>query len=144
MTLNSQLERRPTTPRLLDWLENEFSLFPGLRAFDRDQAIRCEEFVEDGKYVLRAELPGIDPEKDVEVSLADGVLTVAAERRESRKEQKRSEFCYGSLRRSLTLPKGADDDSVTATYRDGILQVTVSLPTKEETQAKKIPVAHTE
>jgi len=144
MTLNAQLERRPVAPRLLDWLENELPLLPGLRSFDRDQAIRCEEFVEDGKYVLRAELPGVDPEKDVEVTVSDGILTVSAERRESRKERRRSEFYYGTLRRSLALPKGADSRSVAATYGDGILQVTVTLPKAEEVPVTKIEIARTD
>ena len=140
MITNTQLERRTTTPRLFDWLENEFPFFPALRNLDREHAIRCEEYIDGGQYVLRAELPGIDPEKDVDVSISAGVLRVQAERREVKKDQQRSEFSYGSFSRSLTLPQGADEDSVTATYQDGILQVTVALPEPAMPQPKRIPI----
>lgn len=140
MAVNSQLEKRTVAPRLLDWLETEFPFFPTLRALDREHAIRCEEYIEGGQYVLRAELPGIDPDKDVDVSIAGGVLRVHAERREIKKEQQRSEFSYGSLSRALTLPQGADEDSVTASYKDGILQVTVALPEPAIPQPKRIPI----
>jgi HSP20 family molecular chaperone IbpA len=125
---------------LFDWLETEFPFFPTLRALDREHAIRCEEYIEGGKYVLRAELPGIDPDKDVDVSITGGVLRVTAERREIKKEHHRSEFSYGSFHRALTLPEGADQDSVTASYQDGILQVTVALPERSIPEPKRIPI----
>ncbi|MFZ0157937.1 MAG: Hsp20/alpha crystallin family protein [Kineosporiaceae bacterium] len=139
MTGTTQVERRGRTPRLFDWLESEFSLLPGLRPFEFERFIRCEEFVEDGSYVVRAQLPGVDPDKDVEVTVADGVLTIHAERRETRKDAHRSEFFYGELTRTLRLPKGADESAVTATYRDGILEVTVAVK-PEEAAAKKVPI----
>jgi HSP20 family molecular chaperone IbpA len=83
---------------------------------------------------LRAELPGIDPEKDVEITVDDGVLTVKAERREEKKEGGRSEFRYGSFARSVTLPAGADEENVAASYRDGILEVRT--PIKEATKGE--------
>ena len=140
MAINAQLEKRTSAPRLLDWLETEFPFFPALRALDREHAIRCEEYIEGGQYVLRAEVPGIDPDKDVDVSVAGGILRVHAERRETKKEQQRSEFCYGSFSRALTLPQGVDEESVTASYKDGILQVTVALPEPAMPQPKKIPI----
>ena len=140
MGTNAQLERRAVTPRLFDWLETEFPFFPVLRTLEREHMIRCEEYVDGGRYVLRAELPGIDPEKDVTVSVADGVLRVHAERRETTRDQKRSEFTYGSMSRALTLPPGANEDSVAATYRDGILRVTVDLPETVTGKAKQIPI----
>ena len=92
MSTNAQLERRIAAPRLFDWLENEFPFFPALRTLEREHAIRCEEYIDGGQYVLRAELPGIDPDKDVDVSITAGVLRVRAERRETKKDQQRSEF----------------------------------------------------
>ena len=139
-----QLQPRASMPRLLDWLTGEFPMFPGFHWVERERAMRCEEYIEDGKYVLRAELPAIDPDKDVEVSVANGVLTVAAERREQHKEAQRSEFYYGALHRSVTLPAGVDEDSVTATYRDGILQVIVPFPAEEKAPARKVPIEHKE
>ena len=140
MAINAQLERRISAPRLLDWLETEFPFIPALRAMDRAHAIPCEEYIEGGQYILRAELPGIDPDKDVDVSIVGGVLRVHAERREMKKEQQRSEFSYGSFSRALALPQGADEESVTAAYRDGILQITVALPEPAVPQPKRIPI----
>jgi HSP20 family protein len=89
--------------------------------------------------VVRAELPGIDPEKDVEITVDNGVLTITAERREEKVEGEegtsgyRSEFRYGSYRRSMTLPTGATEDDVKATYTDGILEVRVPIGTEKPT-----------
>ena len=106
--------------------------------------MRVEEFTEDGACVIRAELPGIDPEKDVELSVVDGMLHIEA-RREERTEEKqphgyRSEFRYGTFTRSIRLPKGATEKDVTATYKDGILEVRVPTPPQVEQPAAKIPV----
>jgi HSP20 family protein len=142
VSLHRQLQRRAMSPRLFDLLEGEFPIVPGLFGIERERAMRCEEYVEDGKYVLRVEMPGVDPDKDVEVSVADGVLTVAAERREARKEGQRSEFYYGTMRRSLTLPLGVDETAVMAAYHDGILEVTVPLPEEQKTPATKVEIQH--
>jgi HSP20 family protein len=105
-------------------------------------AMRMEEFVEGETLVVRAELPGIDPEKDVEITVDNGVLTIAAERREQKIEGEegtsgyRSEFRYGSYRRSMTLPTGATEDDVKATYTDGILEVRVPIGTEKPTPRK--------
>ena len=60
--------------------------------------------------VVRAELPGVDPEKDIDVTVEDGVLTISAERRESTEKKEdtsyRSEFRYGSFVRRLPVPRG--------------------------------------
>jgi HSP20 family molecular chaperone IbpA len=116
--------------QLLDWLESPFA------TFRPQQMIRLEEFNEEGRYVLRAELPGIDPEKDVEVSVADGVLTIHAERKEQEKEGRRTEFRYGSFTRSITLPAGADEYDITAVYDKGVLEIAVGLKEPAETRHK--------
>ncbi|QCQ91135.1 Hsp20/alpha crystallin family protein [Rhodococcus sp. SGAir0479] len=92
--------------------------------------IRVEDRLDDDKYVLRAELPGLNPE-DIEVSVEDGRLNIAAERTEETSERGRSEFTYGSFNRSVTLPPGADEDQVEASYTKGILEVTVGLTTQQ-------------
>jgi HSP20 family protein len=93
--------------------------------------------------VLRAELPGIDPEKDVEVSIENDMLTIRGERREETKEKNRREFHYGSFRRTVSLPKGADADKITASYTDGVLEVRVPMTT-EVAQTVRIPVQRSE
>jgi HSP20 family protein len=152
MASHGEVEHRVGATRWLDWLGHEFPqfpqlpqfpLFPGLRLEDANRLMRCEEFVEEGRFVLRAELPGIDVDKDVEVTVNDGVLRIQAHRREERKDRHRSEFFYGELARTLALPKGVDETAVTASYRDGILEVSVPLPKQSEASAgtTKIPVA---
>jgi HSP20 family protein len=95
--------------------------------------VRVEEFTVAGTYVIRAEIPGIDPGRDVEIIVAGGMLCVRAERREEKKEKAdggfRSEFRYGSFYRTVPLPAGAKEDAVTASYSDGILEIRVPVET---------------
>jgi len=105
---------------------------------------RVEEVQEDDTLVVRAELPGIDADKDVDVSVSDGMLHISAKREQSteRKEgsRYRSEFRYGSFSRNLALPSGVDKNQVKAEYKDGILEVRVPWPVKPETTATKVPI----
>jgi HSP20 family protein len=105
--------------------------------------LRVEEFTEGDQVVVRAEMPGIDPDKDVHISVSDHTLELRAERRqETKTEEKggyRSEFHYGSFARSLPLPIGATDKDVKATYKDGILEVRIPVDRKEA-EAKKVPI----
>jgi HSP20 family protein len=95
-----------------------------------DDGFRMEQFVdEDGTLVVRGELPGLDIDNDVTITVDDNRLTIVG-KREDRTEKStdgtyRSEFHYGSFQRSLTLPPGAMAQDVTATYTDGILEVRV-------------------
>ena len=132
------LHRDPKTifPDLVDWFEEPFlTLRPYL-----GQPIRVEEYLEGDQYMIRAELAGIDPEKDVEVMVGSGYLTVHAVRSDKTEGKHRSEFRYGSFSRTLALPANADEDAVTASYRDGILTISAGLKTEHKTSAKKIEV----
>lgn len=103
--------------------------------------MRVEDFVRDGSYVVRAEMPGVDPDKDVEVTVADNVLTIKAERREEKTGKHHSEFRYGTFSRSVTLPSGADQEHIGALYDHGILEVTVPLAEQgEQEDGRKIPI----
>jgi HSP20 family protein len=137
--MSTLLHRDPKTvvPDLVDWFEAPFiTLRPYLA-----QPIRVEEYVEGERYLVRAEMAGIDPEKDVEVTVGSGYLTIHAERSETTQGKHRSEFRYGSFSRSLVLPANADENGVTASYRDGILTVSIALKTAEKkASAKKIEV----
>ena len=87
------------------------------------------------------ELPGMRKE-DIEISLHDGMLTISGERRMQAQESEqpeRTERYVGKFRRSITLPSRVDANKVSASYRDGIL--TVTLPKAEEAKAKQIPVS---
>lgn len=108
--------------------------------------LRIEETREDGNLLIRAELPGVDPEKDVEVTISEGVLHISG-KREERTEKKekhtyRSEFRYGQFSRDLTLPAGVDPNSIEAKYSDGILEVRVPWPAEPESKQTKVHVSH--
>lgn len=112
-------------PELLDWLN---APWVPLLPFTAAHTFRVEDYVEEGRYTVRAELPGVDPDKDVEVTVTDGTLTIRAERREEHKEPHHSEFRYGSLTRSVALPERADTEHISASYDKGVLEVTVPVP----------------
>ena len=86
-------------------------------------------------------MPGIDPEKDVEVTVSGGMLHIRAERREEKnkdeKGYRRRELRYGSFSRSLPLPDGVEQSDVTADFKDGMLEIRVSIPKESAT---KVPV----
>ena len=128
-----------------DWIGRRmFDLPEAWKDLMADTDMKVEEFQEDGHLVVRAEMPGIDPDKDVEITVSNHMLHLRAERRsETKTEDKkgyRSEFHYGSFARSVPLPVGATDDDVTATYNDGILEVRVPVD-DIEADAKKIPIS---
>lgn len=103
--------------------------------------VRIEEYLEDGDEIIRAELPGVDPDKDIDLTVHEGVLTIRCERAEEKTEKNRSEFRYGSFLRRVMLPVGADESKVTASYDKGIL--TVRIPVREpETSERRIQVEH--
>ena len=110
-----------------------------------DDHMRVEEFTDGDELVVRAEMPGLDPDKDVEITMSDHTLHLRAERRqESRTDEKgwhKSEFRYGSFARNVALPAGATDQDVKASYDDGILEVRIPIDEKGS-EARKIPVTH--
>lgn len=109
-----------------------------------DNDMKVEEFRDGDTLVVRAEMPGIDPDEDVEITVSDGMLHLSAERRsETKTEDKkgyRSEFRYGSFSRSVRLPAGAGEDDVEATYDNGILEVHIPID-ESSNGAKKIPIS---
>jgi HSP20 family protein len=123
----ANIARRQTArfPDLFDWLDAPWS---PLLPFTGGQTFRVEDYVRDHDYVVRAELPGVDPDKDVEITVDEDTLTIHAERREEEREVQRSEFRYGSFTRSVSLPARADIEHITASYDKGILEVTVPVP----------------
>ncbi len=136
--MSTILRRDPRTviPDFIDWFEEPFLTFmPYL-----GQAIRVEDYTEDGHYVVRAELAGIDPDKDLEVSVGAGFLSIRAARSSHIEGKHRSEFRYGSFSRTLELPAGADADDVAAEYADGILTVKIAVKDGQQEAVKKIPV----
>ncbi|MEV6294944.1 Hsp20/alpha crystallin family protein [Streptomyces sp. NPDC051896] len=113
---------------------------PAERAKPGGTAVRIEDYTEDDRYVMRAELPGMSPE-DFDVFIADGVLTVQAERIERDATKNRSGIRYGAMSRSVSLPAGADEYDVRAEHTDGMLTVSVGLGAKKA-EAKHVEIRH--
>ncbi|MFH7334060.1 Hsp20/alpha crystallin family protein [Streptomyces sp. KHY 26] len=126
-------------PEIPDWFENLPARF-AMPTMGDLYTVRIEDYTEDDRYVVRAELPGMAPE-DIDVLVGDGVLTVRAERSEKDVTKNHSEIRYGSMSRSVSLPPGADEDDVKADYTDGMLTVSVGLGT-EKREAKHVEIRH--
>lgn len=97
----------------------------------------------DGKYEITAELPGMD-EKNVEVKVANGVLTIKGEKTEEKQEEKKdyhlSERRYGAFQRSFRLPDGVNADKIEANFAKGLLTVTLPKSPEAVKNEKKIDI----
>jgi HSP20 family protein len=128
-------QRDPFGGWLFDWPEFFRGFEPG--------RLHVEEFIDDGTLVIRVELPGIDPDKDLEVTVSEGALHIRAARRQEKtvedKQQYRSELRYGAFSRVLPLPVGTSEQDITATYTAGILEVRVPYDQKKA-GVTRIPV----
>jgi HSP20 family protein len=106
-------------------------------------APKLDVFERDNRLVTRVDLPGMKKE-DVAVEVTDGHLALSGERRREKEEKKdnfyRSECEYGSFYRAVPLPEGVKLDDVKATFADGVLEVSVPLPAKPETNVKKVQI----
>jgi HSP20 family protein len=130
-------------------VENRLSRFFGRRTNGRERddiALADWEPVaditeDDKEYVIKAELPDLKKE-DVKVTVENGVLTIAGERRfeqeEKKKKYHRVERAYGTFVRSFALPDLADADKVKAEFKDGML--TVHVPKSEKAKSRQVDV----
>jgi HSP20 family protein len=104
-----------------------------------------ESYVANGKLIVRADLPGIDP-KDVEITATGDQLTIRGKREQQSEEKGRDfihrEVAYGSFERIVKLPSGVNPDEIKASYNNGVLELTVPLP--EQSQTRKVPVQSVE
>jgi HSP20 family protein len=95
------------------------------------------------EIVVRADLPGLDRE-DVDVEINEGMLSISGERRqESRDEREgfiRSERSYGSFYRAIPLPESVNPEEIQATFRNGVLEVTIPVPEDQQQRRRRIPV----
>ena len=102
-----------------------------------------ESSMEDGKFVVRTDLPGIDP-KDVEIKVVGDMLTIKGSREEKRESKKadyfRREIRYGSFERAITLPDGIKAEDLKAAYHDGVLELTAPMPKEAAPKEVKIQV----
>ena len=129
----------------MNWIFDEAFRGKGRAAEDAtatDWAPAVDIFERDGHIVLKAELPGIEPDA-VDIQVENNVLSLRGERK-FESELKREDFhrverTYGTFSRSFTLPNVVDTDKIQAQYKDGVLEV--SLPQKEEAKPKQIAIA---
>ena len=139
--LTRREQRAYVCPDLMDMLDMPFwgwrqSGGPG----SRPHTPRAEDYVADGSYVVRLELPGIDPATDVDISVVGETLQVTAQRETAKREERRTEFRYGAFSRTVPLPPGVTAGEVSASYDKGILTITMPLPDAATTARRKVPV----
>ena len=132
MTTLARNELTPSEDDLTSWVTPPAS--------EHDPTV--EDYVEGDQYVVRADLPGIDPDRDLELTLKDGVLRLAGERRAEGHHRRRAEIRYGTFERTVTVPLGTRPEVVRAEYGDGVL--TISLPAVVASEQQPIPVTRTD
>jgi len=155
----SRLEERDPFLMLHDNLHRMFD--DVFRTFDRGFGLGRLPFIYDSDFFggatiprvnvsesdkdiqVSAELPGMD-EKDVEVTLADGVLTIKGEKKldkeDKDKEYYRMESSYGLFCRNIQLPSGIDTDKVDATFSKGVLTITIPKTEEAKANVKRIDI----
>ena len=121
-----------------------FDVAPFWRSEFTWPATPAVDLVETDKgYEITAELPGLD-EKNIEVKFADGVLTIKGEKQEEKEEKKKDyylhERSFGSFHRALQVPAGVDTDKIEATFKKGVLTVTLPKSAEAQKAEKKITV----
>jgi len=126
------------------WPRSTFSIEPFWRREAAWAAAPAVDVAESDKaYELTAELPGLS-EKDLDLKLANGVLTIKGEKQEEKEEKKRdyyiSERRYGAFERSFRLPEGIDTDKIEASFKNGVLKVTLPKTPEAQKTVKKIDV----
>ena len=109
-----------------------FNITPAIDITEKDKA-----------FEVTAELPGLDV-KDIDIQLSEGMLTIKGEKQEQKEEKTKdryvSERRYGSFRRTLQVPGSVDADKIEASYKSGVLTLTLPKSPEAQTNQKKIPV----
>ena len=129
-------------------------LWPGLYSPFRNFGTRLSEWLspasdassDDNAYRISVELPGVE-EKDIDLQVRDGVVSVSGEKTSHREDSGDTWFFsereYGSFRRSFRLPPDSAEDKVEAHMKDGVLEITVPRQAKEAAGGRKIEVKKT-
>ena len=122
-----------------DFFGRDFAVEPFARTGEWVPALEVSE--SETALAVKAELPGLDP-KDVEVTLADGILTIRGEKKKESETQEKNvhlvERSYGSFERSVQLPTDVKLDAVEAKFKNGVL--TVELPKAEEAKTRAVKI----
>ena len=107
-------------------------------------APQIEMFEQDEQLIVRADLPGLTKD-DVNVEIAEDAITIEGERRSEEKENRegfyRTERSYGKFYRRLPLPDGVDPEDANATFRDGVLEITMNAPKRMESKPRRVEIS---
>lgn len=118
------------------WMMGEVAEFPFR---PRTDLVR-----ENGHLAVTAELPGIDPEKDVTITVEGDVLVIKGEKTEEKTLEEKHRFIherhFGSFERRIPLPDGVDATLIAASYDKGVLRVVVPIPVEKVEEPRTIPV----
>jgi HSP20 family protein len=121
--------------------ENFFGERPLTRMWEREWAPSLDISETKDNFVVKAEVPGIDA-KDIDISLTGDVLTIKGEKKQEREEKEEDyhlvERSYGSFYRSVRLPAEVESNKIKASYKNGILAIT--LPKSEKVKAKEVKI----
>lgn len=108
-----------------------------------DWSPQVEAFRRGENFVIRADLPGMARD-DVKVEVEDNMLTISGERSDENEENRegfyRSERSYGQFYRAIPLPEGVNADQCEATFKDGVLEVSLKAPQQRDKSARQIPI----
>ncbi len=100
-------------------------------------------FRKDNQIIVRADLPGMKPE-DIEVSVEQDTLFIRGKREEEREVREEDYYCaeraVGAFSRAVALPEGVKAETVQASYKNGVLEVTIPAPARRESKAIKINI----
>ena len=126
------------------WFDDMFTSVAPLERMGTMFAPSAELEETDTAYILKLEVPGIDP-KDIDIDVTADTVSVSGERKSESKSDEngmtRTEFHYGQFRRVIPLPGDIDNHSAAADYRDGILSLTLpKIEKEEEKQSVKVSI----
>lgn len=145
---------RQEVARVFDDFDRGFHLFPLRRSsfeigpfWRREWALTSAPAVDvvetETSYEITAELPGMD-EKDIEVKLANGGLTIKGEKQQEKEEKQKDYYLherhFGAFERSFRMPDGVDAGKIQASFKNGVLTVTLPKTVEAQTAPKTIPV----
>ena len=117
---------------------------PGMRSLaGAEWSPQIEVRQQGDRIVVRADLPGVKRE-DVHIDVENDLLTIRGERREERTEEEggfvRSERMYGQFSRTIPLPSGVDPEECEAKFQDGVLEVSIPMPSQNQRRGKRIEI----
>ena len=118
-------------------------LFRALELPDTRWKPDIEAFERKGEFVVKADLPGMTKE-NVKVEVSDGALVIQGERKEEREEKEKgyytAERSYGAFYRALPLPEGVKTDEAKATFKDGVLEITMPAGKPPEKHGRQLDI----